>query len=295
MRPIVQYIRQYFSDNNIVVFIIITFFAAVLIYCNYSFHIEQQIHSQHHFGIMVVSWYVIFLLAFAMPYLLYGIIARREYLSYSPFILLLLIAPLFFAIRISIPGISLCPTNNATIYWRPVINWSVSLLFILAALLLVWYISKKEQPFYGISKAISLKPYLQMLLLMLPILVWAATRPDFALVYPRLQMINEASPSWWQRVLFELSYSSDFFTIELFFRGFLVMAFARWAGKDAILPMALFYCTIHFGKPLGECISSYFGGIFLGIVVYHTKSIWGGLLVHLGIAWMMEAFGYFLN
>ena len=62
----------------------------------------------------------------------------------------------------------------------------------------------------------------------------------------------------------------------------------KWAGKDAILPMACFYCTIHFGKPLGECISSYFGGMLLGIVVYNTRSIFGGLMVHLGIAWLME-------
>jgi hypothetical protein len=66
-------------------------------------------------------------------------------------------------------------------------------------------------------------------------------------------------------------------------------------GKAAILPMACFYCTIHFGKPLGECISSYFGGMILGIVVYHTRSIFGGLMVHLGIAWLMEIGGYVGN
>jgi hypothetical protein len=56
--------------------------------------------------------------------------------------------------------------------------------------------------------------------------------------------------------------------------------------------MALFYCTIHFGKPLGECISSYFGGLILGAITLQTRAIWGGLIVHLGIAWLMELFGY---
>ena len=91
---------------------------------------------------------------------------------------------------------------------------------------------------------------------------------------------------------FELSYGSDFVGIEFFFRGFLVLAFIRWAGKEAVLPMACFYCTIHFGKPLGECISSYFGGLLLGVVIANTRSVWGGLMVHLGIAWMMELGGY---
>ena len=34
-------------------------------------------------------------------------------------------------------------------------------------------------------------------------------------------------------------------------------------------------------------------GMLLGIVVYHTRSIFGGLMVHLGIAWLMEIGGYF--
>jgi hypothetical protein len=56
--------------------------------------------------------------------------------------------------------------------------------------------------------------------------------------------------------------------------------------------MAAFYCTIHFGKPLGECISSYFGGMVLGVLAYRTRSILGGLIVHLGLAWMMELGGW---
>jgi hypothetical protein len=59
--------------------------------------------------------------------------------------------------------------------------------------------------------------------------------------------------------------------------------------------MATFYCSIHFGKPLFECISSYFGGLILGVIAYKTQSIMGGLAVHLGIAWLMEIGGYFGN
>jgi hypothetical protein len=35
--------------------------------------------------------------------------------------------------------------------------------------------------------------------------------------------------------------------------------------------------------------------MLLGIVVYKTGSIAGGLVVHLGIAWMMEIGGYLGN
>jgi hypothetical protein len=91
---------------------------------------------------------------------------------------------------------------------------------------------------------------------------------------------------WFYNFLYELSYGIDFITIELFFRGFLVIAFVRYVGSGAILPMAAFYCSIHFGKPLLECISSFFGGILIGIITYNTQTILGGLMVHLGIAWL---------
>jgi hypothetical protein len=34
------------------------------------------------------------------------------------------------------------------------------------------------------------------------------------------------------------------------------------------------------------------GGYILGVVAYETKSIWGGVIVHLGIAWMMEVVAF---
>jgi membrane protease YdiL (CAAX protease family) len=138
-----------------------------------------------------------------------------------------------------------------------------------------------------------------MLFFMLPLIAAASTQADFLAMYPKLKSVlhigNSIQLSGLHRLLFELSYGSDFLSIEIFFRGFLILAFAKWVGKDAILPMACFYCTIHFGKPLGECISSYFGGMLLGIVVYNTRSIYGGLVVHLGIAWLMELGGYIGN
>ncbi|HMP19674.1 MAG TPA: hypothetical protein PKC39_01825 [Ferruginibacter sp.] len=66
----------------------------------------------------------------------------------------------------------------------------------------------------------------------------------------------------------------------------------RICGRHCIIPAACFYCCIHLGKPLGEAVSSFFGGILLGIVTSNTQSIWGGLVVHLGIAWLMEAAGW---
>ena len=182
------------------------------------------------------------------------------------------------------------------VYWNQVLYWPAKLLIMLVVLFLIWKKCNPEQPFYGTSgKGFDVKPYLGMLAFMLPLLLWAATQRDFLAIYPKLKnstfLMNNGR--WYHTLLYELSYGTDFLSIELFFRGFLVLAFAKWVGKEAVLPMALFYCTIHFGKPLGECICSYFGGIILGAVTLHTRSIWGGLMVHLGIAWLMELGGAF--
>ena len=183
-------------------------------------------------------------------------------------------------------------------YWDAVVYWPYKVLMIMCMLYLVHRVFDKGQPFYGLSlNGFTLRPYLWMLLIMVPLIMAASTQKDFLHMYPKFQNVEylmQPDRSW-HKLLYELSYGSDFFSIELFFRGFLVLAFAKWAGKEAILPMAIFYCTIHFGKPMGECISSYFGGIILGVVTYHTKTILGGFIVHVGIAWLMELGGYFGN
>ncbi|MBP9098540.1 MAG: CPBP family intramembrane metalloprotease, partial [Ferruginibacter sp.] len=79
---------------------------------------------------------------------------------------------------------------------------------------------------------------------------------------------------------------------EFFFRGFLILSMVKLCGKQCIVPAACFYCCIHLGKPMGEAISSFAGGLLLGIISYHTKSIWGGFIIHLGIAGLMELAGF---
>jgi len=97
---------------------------------------------------------------------------------------------------------------------------------------------------------------------------------------------------WVTAGIYELFYGFDFLSVELFFRGFLVIALSRFVGKDAILPMVAVYCFLHFGKPAGEAISSIFGGYILGILAYSSRNIYGGLIAHLGVAWGMELMAY---
>lgn len=298
MKSIVHYIRRYFLELDKRVLVSVSVFTAIFVFGNYYFGLDDYIRKNNSFTIKLIEWYAVFLFAFSIPYFFAVIFKSYTYFKQPVFLFLLLTAPLLFSLKLSLDiPVHTSGNTNWNNYWNHIIYWP-ALLFIIAGILaLLWKYFDSDQPFYGLTKKnLSWKPYLLMLLIMVPLVAAASTQPDFLAVYPKLKSVtgvyNENGISWWHQLLFELSYGSDFISIELFFRGFLILAFIKWAGKDAILPMACFYCTIHFGKPLGECISSYFGGMILGVVVYHTRSIYGGLLVHLGIAWLMELGGY---
>lgn len=299
MQKIVGYIRDYFLWVDKGVFFLSAVFTALFIFINYHYGLNDRINDQT--GVLeYLGWYAVFLLAFSFAYVLGTLTGKSRVLREPRFIVLLLLAPAIFAWKMSF-DFSLPLTGNwmANTYWNRVLYWPAKLAVIVIALLAVWKVFDRQQPFYGISyRNFSLKPYMLMLLIMVPLIAAASTQPDFLAMYPKLQSVaflSGQSNSGWYKLLYELSYGIDFVGIELFFRGFLVLAFVKWVGKDAILPMAIFYCTIHFGKPLGECISSFFGGLILGVVTYHTRSILGGLMVHLGIAWLMELGGYLGN
>lgn len=296
MKTIARYLSNYFFSINKLHLFLCSLFVALAIFINYNYDLNGRINNLSNWP-QYLGWYGVFLVAFSFAHVLLTLTGKSAVFKNRRFMLLLLLAPAIFAWKMSFDfTLPLASGWLENAYWNRVIYWPAKLLGITLALLAVWRAYDRQQPFYGFSqKYFSLRPYLLMLLIMVPLIAAASTQPDFLAMYPKFKstaFLTGGRSSGWYKVLYELSYGIDFVGIELFFRGFLVLAFIKWVGKDAILPMAIFYCTIHFGKPMGECISSFFGGIILGVVTYHTRSIFGGLIVHLGIAWLMELGGY---
>jgi hypothetical protein len=294
MKKIIGYLKEYLRSVDKRVLLFSTIFTAFLVFCNYQFGLNKAIYQLAIYW-QYIAWYLVFFVAFAFGYWLHYLFTKSTVFTNKRFLLLLLIAPALFSWKMA-SRIEFAFSKNAFVneYWNAVVYWPIKVLVITAMLLLIHRLFDKDQPFYGLSRDFSVKPYLIMLLIMVPLVAAASMQEDFLRMYPRMQKIEYLllPERGWYKLLYQLSYGSDFFTIELFFRGFLILAFARFVSKDAILPMAVFYCAIHFGKPLGECISSYFGGIILGVVSYHTRTILGGFIVHVGIAWLMELGGY---
>lgn len=299
MSTILAYLREYASaiDRGLLFFCIV--WIGVLITLNYQLSIEKELIAG--LDSRLDQWFALFLVycsAFIIPYL-FAMVVRKQWMTFTPmFCLLLFIAPALFALKVSIAN----PLENSMdgvwgSYLTIITTLPFKCLVVLVPLVILYKILPAQSSFWGMTlRDVRWRPYCLMLALMVPLIIFASTQADFLNAYPRLKQVAFIEPYTGNllgyQLLYEISYGIDFITIELFFRGFLVFAFIRYAGPAALLPMATFYCSIHFGKPLFECISSFFGGLILGIIAHRTQSIVGGLAVHLGIAWMMEIGGY---
>ncbi len=155
------------------------------------------------------------------------------------------------------------------------------------------YYDKKDKHLYGLRyKGMNYRPFLLMLILMIPLIALASFQADFQQSYPQYKFWNRDPVfglSQLQTIgIFELAYGTDFISVELMFRGALVIGMSRVLGREAVLPMAAAYVIIHFGKPAGEAISSFFGGFILGVHALAKRNIFGGIIIHVGIAYFME-------
>jgi hypothetical protein len=169
-----------------------------------------------------------------------------------------------------------------------------SLLTVLLPLVIIYRLSRPDSTaFYGITRIkTDWRPYVYMLLIMAPLIGFASFGADFQADYPSYpdSAAHEylGVPKWLTVLVFELCYGWDFVATEWVFRGFMIIGLASVMGHRAVLPMVITYAFLHFGKPLGETIGSVFGGYILGVIALRTGSIWGGIAIHLGVAWLME-------
>lgn len=127
--------------------------------------------------------------------------------------------------------------------------------------------------------------YLAMILVVIPLVVIVSFSKSFSDHYPLYQ---QAGSSWGNFLIWELSYGLYFLILEFFFRGFMIFSFARYLGSFSIFVMVIPYVMIHFGKPFAETLGSIIAGIFLGTLALRTRSIFGGVFIHITIAWSMD-------
>ena len=94
--------------------------------------------------------------------------------------------------------------------------------------------------------------------------------------------------SWSDLLYWELFYAAQFFSLEFFFRGYLLTQLRDSMGSHAIFAMVVPYVMIHFSKPMPETFAAILAGIFLGTLSMKTRSIWAGFLIHVSVAVSMD-------
>ncbi|MBS1659759.1 MAG: CPBP family intramembrane metalloprotease [Bacteroidetes bacterium] len=329
MKAVIAYLKDYLRTTSQPALIVTTLFVASLVAANYTVGIERRLQGLGAWYLSVGGFFLFFVIVLALTWGLQYEWSKKETLtptlsrtgsirlqptlvasSAQPFftrklLLILLIAALYFAVKMVRWDLTSLIPHQFSYTWERYAQLVLQLPLKLLLLYIVLYALRRSGLLEGPSLAHSVgltaqnfnaRPYFLLLAFLLPLIALASTQQDFLAMYPRvknLAFIDEAvHPVWPWKLLYEISYGLDFLGIELFFRGLLVVGLVRYVGDSAILPMAAFYCTIHFGKPLGECISSFFGGLILGVLANRTRSILGGLIVHLGLAWLMELGGW---
>lgn len=291
------------ADFHLLSYLYTFIFTGIFIYLNYHLgfyrHVMRPSYSEGNSLLYFPVFYLFFYFAVAIPTLAFRkdfktLKNSKFYLKSMFFILLYGVSIGFYAHRNLHIG-SLFSEENA--YIIRILSQLKSILFYFVPLFILKQVyDKKIEGIYGLTtKTNHLKGYFSLYFMLLPFIILISFSTDFQTAYPQFKpWLYEGIfglPNWLFTALFELCYAADFVMTELLFRGALVIGMAALLGRKAILPMVAMYCAIHFGKPLGETISSVFGGYILGALAYQTRHIWGGVIVHILIALSMEIMG----
>lgn len=170
------------------------------------------------------------------------------------------------------------------VYWA----WFSSFTYLVPPMLYAWWTHKDTPAHYGLSLKGArehLPVYLLLFAGVFPFVVIASGNAQFLQRYP---FYANAGNSWPELIIWELSYGFQFLALEYFFRGFMLFPLARQMGAAAIFVMAVPYCMIHFAKPFPETVGAIFAGTILGTLALRTRSVLGGVLIHLAVAWSMD-------
>lgn len=313
MRIFIRYILDYFRGGfNLWSHLSVAVFLAVSIYINYTYNIHRIITYKYKDQFESVAFILIlYLLAFFAATAAISIFRNTNTklkdtpLANGRFILFGLLGLILLSFDSSYYFMQFIRGSYHENYYvsrwvHSCISNLGSFMTVILPLYAIYIFVKSFKPeLYGLKlNGANIKPYLWMILFMLPLIYLASFQPDFLETYPTYTDYHEyrfhGVNQWITAGIYELCYGFDFLSVELFFRGFMVVGLSKYVGKEAILPMVAVYCFLHFGKPMGETISSIFGGYILGIFAYTSRNIYGGLIAHLGVAWGMEYMA-FLN
>jgi hypothetical protein len=296
-RLLVNHLRQDFHAGY---YAAVLLFLAAAVFGNYWFAFENRVLDSFsgrwtHVG---AQW-VFYATGFGVPLLLlFRLHPARPAKPGAKFWWLAAAGLFILAFKTGFPYLSdmtrlLVSEPGAFVWAYKVCNNVNGFITTLLPLALLHAASRAHSGLYGLGlRNFDARPYGWLLLLIPPLVAIASFEPGFQRYYPLYRPTAAAAlygwPEWLPAAIYELVYGLDFINVELLFRGFFVIGLSSYLGRSSVLLMTCIYCFLHFGKPAGECIASVFGGYLLGVIAYETRNIWGGILLHIALAWGME-------
>ena len=175
------------------------------------------------------------------------------------------------------------PRDLAPLLWWAGVSVAGYVVVPVVLITLVW---RQRLAEYGLRWSAdwrTLRPYLAFVVVMAPV-VWIASSTDqFQARYPFLNMMpGESIRSRW--LIWESAYFAQFFALEFFFRGFMVLGLKARFGWLSIPVMVVPYCMIHFAKPMPEAVAAIVAGIALGHLSMKSGTVFWGALLHCTVA-----------
>ncbi|MCI4670529.1 MAG: hypothetical protein MRZ79_20500 [Bacteroidia bacterium] len=310
-RKILSYFPEHWREEfNIGYYISMLVFLGVSVYLNYflleRYTIERWMQIQGYGKEICILYYMIF---YGIPFYVgvglyaffhkkWEIFSNSEFWIRSLFILLVLsFDACFYYYKFIYEGWE--SPSMRRLGFKVFGNMSsIVAVFIPLLIFFLIYDRKKLSSFYGLTfKGFDYRPYVILMLLMVPLVIAASFETGFKNYYPtlkyhRIKGLTEI-PIWLAYVVYEIVYALDFIWTEVIFRGFMVIGMRYALGAASVGTMSAVYCYRHFAKPMGESISSIFGGYILGVISRKSNNVMGGVFVHMGIALLMELSAFF--
>lgn len=290
-----EMVREHFVSKKLLFLLV---FLSISIFINFYFSFEKNVLYPLAKNFSGILWYMLFY-SFAYFTLLAWVLKDKKDIWKSKRLWLLSLG-VVFSLSVSATYFYISPivhslqdSTHVYVLRKLLVNIRNIFFVALPAILLWKYLKSKGDAFFWFSfKKIKFRTYLLFLMPVVVLAFIASYSASFLSTYPTFKpqlstdFLGIAKSCWiW---IYETVYVFDFVWVEFLFRGILVLGLFSVLGKDAIIPMVSMYCFLHFGKPLGEAISSVFGGYILGVLAMYSRSIVGGCFLHMGIALSMD-------
>ena len=172
--------------------------------------------------------------------------------------------------------------DNPHIYLIEYLYWFIGdfFTFFILPVLIIKFLLKEKIRNFGLTLGdyrAGIKISLIFLGIMIPVIWFASSLPQFSSAYPELKTTID---SWNVFFIFETGLFIYLTAWEFVWRGFMLFGLEEKFGYYAIFIQMIPFLILHDGKPVLEAFGAIIAGLALGVLAYRTRSIFYCVFTH---------------